>query len=76
MSATSQRLHRIEVELRRAKAKLRKLLETVEDLDDLLALEKAKAENAGKPGIPWKTVAKELGIRPPPKKRPRKVRRA
>jgi hypothetical protein len=47
MSTTSQRLRRIEVELRRARAKLRKLLETVEDLDDLLALEKAKAENGG-----------------------------
>jgi len=76
MSTTSQRLRRIEVELRRTRAKLRKLLETVEDLDDLLALEKAKAENAGKPLIPWETAAKELGIRPPPKKRPRKTRRA
>jgi hypothetical protein len=74
MSTTSQRLRKIEIELHRTKTKLRKLLETVEDLDDLLALEKAKAENGGKPPIPWEIVAKELGIHPPPKKRPRKVR--
>jgi hypothetical protein len=72
MSTRSQRLHRIEVELRKTKTKLRKLVETVEDLDDLLALEKAKAKNAGKALIPWESVAKELGIRPPPKKRPKK----
>jgi hypothetical protein len=76
MSTTSQSLSRIEAELRRVKTKLRKLLETVEDLDDLLAIEKAKRENAGKPLIPWETVARELGIRLPQKKRPRKVRRA
>jgi hypothetical protein len=52
------------------------LKESVEDLDDLLTLAKAKAENGGKPLIPWEIVAKELGIRPPPKKRPRKVLRA
>jgi hypothetical protein len=45
-------------------------------LNDILALEKAKAENAGKPGIPWEIIAKELGIRPPPKKHQRKIRRA
>jgi hypothetical protein len=42
MSTPSQRLRLIEVDLRRTKAKLQKLLETVEDLDDLLALEKGK----------------------------------
>ena len=64
------------LQVRQAKAVLRELRETLEDLDDRLELAKAKAENAGKPLIPWEIVAKELGIRPPPKKRPRKVLRA
>jgi len=63
-------------QIRRAKAVLRELKETLEDLGDRLDLAKAKAENGDKPLIPWETVAKELGIRPPPKKRQRKVRRA
>ncbi len=59
----------MEQQLRLAKAKLRKLKESVEDLDDLLCLEKAKLRNAGKPSIAWEIVAKELGLRPPRKKR-------
>jgi hypothetical protein len=66
----------MEKELRLAKAKLRKFKESVEDLDDRLCLAKAKLRNAGKPPIPWEVAAKELGIRPPPKKRQRKARRA
>ena len=62
--------------IRRAKAVLRELKDTLEDLEDSRALDKAKKHNAGKPLIPWEIVAKELGIRPPPKKRPRKTHRA
>jgi hypothetical protein len=66
----------IDLQIRRAKAVLRELKETLEDLEDRLELAKAKAKNAGKPLIPWEIVAKELGIRPPPKKGPRKTRHA
>ncbi len=62
----------LELQIKQAKAVLRELKVTLEDMDDRLDLAKAKAENAGKPLIPWETVAKELGIRPPPKTRSRK----
>jgi hypothetical protein len=56
-------------QVRQAKAVLRQLKETIEDLDDHLALERAIKRNAGKPLQPWREVAKELGIPSPPKKR-------
>ena len=59
----------LEQQVKHAKAVLRELEETLEDLEDRLDLAKAIAENAGKPLIPWETVAKELGIKPPPKRR-------
>jgi len=65
----------LELKVKRAKNALRELEETLEDLEDRLDLAKAIAENAGKPLIPWEIVAKELGIRPPPKKRKRKAAR-
>jgi len=70
-----ENIPRLEERLRLAKAKLRKLAETVEDLQDRIDLAKAIADNDGKPGIPWEVVAKELGIRPPAKKRRRKTMR-
>jgi predicted phage tail protein len=62
----------IDQQIKNARAVLRELNETLEDLEDLRAFEKAKEKNAGKPGTPWEIVAKELGIRPPAKKRKRK----
>ena len=79
MSAITSKMapsRQLDLQIKQGKAVLRKLKETLEDLDDRLELAKAKAENGGKPLIPWEIVAKELGIRPPPKKRPRKVRRS
>jgi len=79
MSAINSKMgpsRQLELQIKQAKAVLRELKETLEDLDDRLELAKAMAENAGKPLIPWEVVAKELGIRPPPKKRSRKARRA
>jgi hypothetical protein len=75
MKTTHERINRLEERLRRAKAKLRELRETVEDLQDRIDLAKAIAQNAGRPGIPWEVIAKELGIRPPAKKRRRKAAR-
>jgi hypothetical protein len=79
MSAITSKLGpslQLDLQIKQGKVLLRKLKETLEDLDDRLELAKAKAENGGKPIIPWETVAKELGIHPPPKKRPRKILRA
>ena len=78
MSAITSKMapsRQLDLQIKQGKVLLRKLKETLEDLDDRLELAKAKAENAGKPLIPWEIVAKELGLRPPPKKRPRKARR-
>lgn len=75
MSAITSKMgpsRQLELQIKQAKSLLRDLKETLEDLDDRLELAKAKAENGGKPLIPWEVVAKELGIRPPPKKRRRK----
>jgi predicted AAA+ superfamily ATPase len=58
----------VERQIKDARAILRELHETLEDLQDIQALNKAMKRNAGKPGIPWEVAAKELGIRPPRKR--------
>jgi len=54
------------VQIRQAKAILRGLRATLEDLEDHAALVKAKKKNAGKPTQSWREVAKEFGLVPPP----------
>ena len=49
-------------QIARAKAILRELRDTLEDLDDRRELARAKKRNAGKPGTDWTTVAKEFGF--------------
>lgn len=41
---------------------LRRLRSRVEDLEDLRDLNAAIERNAGKPGIPWAEVKKEVGL--------------
>ncbi len=53
---------RLDLQIRRGKAVLRELREVLEDLEDRRELAAAKKRNQGKPGTPWKQVAKELGI--------------
>jgi hypothetical protein len=55
----------IDDQIRRAKAVLRELRETLEDLEDRRTIEKAKRRNGKKPGTPWDQVANELGIAKP-----------
>ena len=43
-------------------AELQRLRQRVEDLEDLRDLDSAIERNAGKPGIPWDQVKKELGL--------------
>jgi hypothetical protein len=59
----------LSAQIRQAKAVLRQLKETLEDLDDRFALAQAKKRNAGKPLHAWRDVAKELGIPAPNRKR-------
>jgi len=42
--------------------RLEKLLEEMEDEEDHRAIELAKKQNAGKPGIPWAEAKKRLGL--------------
>jgi hypothetical protein len=58
----------IDDQIRRAKAILLELRETLEDLEDRRIIEKAKQRNGKKPGTPWHEVARELGITPPARK--------
>jgi hypothetical protein len=57
----------LETQLRGVKTVLRELQKTVEDLEDALLIEKAKLRNGKKPLLDWEDVAKELGIKAPPK---------
>jgi hypothetical protein len=52
----------IDRQIRSAKAVLRELRDTLEDLDDRRELARAKKRNAGKAGTDWETIKKELGF--------------
>jgi len=43
-------------------AEMRRLQERVEDMEDLIELRSAIERNAGKPGVPWEQVKKELDV--------------
>jgi hypothetical protein len=49
--------------VRKLHSELQSLRRKVEDLEDLRDLNAAIERNAGKPGIPWNEVKKELGLR-------------
>jgi len=44
-------------------AEMRRLQERVEDMEDLIELRSAIERNAGKPGVPWEQVKKELDLK-------------
>jgi predicted nucleic acid-binding Zn-ribbon protein len=58
----SSRLPDLDRQIAEAKAVLRQLRDTLEDLDDRRELSRAKKKNAGKPGTNWSAVKKELGL--------------
>jgi hypothetical protein len=43
-------------------AKMRRLEERIEDMEDLIELRVAIERNAGKPGVPWEQVRAELDL--------------
>jgi hypothetical protein len=49
-------------QLTQAKALLRQISRTVEDIENARAIERAKRANAHKPRIPWAQVKKELQL--------------
>ncbi len=48
--------------VRKLHSELQLLRRRVEDLEDLRDLNAAIERNAGKPGVPWNEVKKELGL--------------
>jgi hypothetical protein len=49
-------------QLTQAKALMRQMRQTVEDIEDARTIERAKRANAGKPRIPWAQVKRELQL--------------
>jgi hypothetical protein len=49
--------------IRQLHSELQPLRRRVEDLEDLRGLNAAIERNAGKPGVPWSEVKRELGLR-------------
>lgn len=49
-------------QLAQAKALLRQMSQTVEDIEDARTIERAKRTNGGKPRIPWAQVKRELQL--------------
>ena len=49
-------------QLAQAKALLRQMSRTVEDIEDARTIERAKRANRNKPRIPWAQVKKELQL--------------
>ncbi len=52
----------IRVTVRQLHSEVQRLRRRVEDLEDLRDLNAAIEHNAGKPGIPWSQVKKQLGL--------------
>jgi hypothetical protein len=49
-------------QLTQAKALLRQMRQTVEDIEDARTIERAKRANGSKPRIPWAQLKKELQL--------------
>jgi len=45
-----------------AKALMKRMRETIEDIEDARIIEQAKRANGNKPRIPWSQVKKEFGF--------------
>ena len=52
----------LDKQLIQAKALLRQMRQTVEDVEDARTIEKAKSAHGNKPRIPWSQVKKEVGL--------------
>jgi hypothetical protein len=52
----------LDKQLNQAKALLRQMRQTVEDIEDARTIERAKSAHGKKPRIPWSQVKKEAGL--------------
>jgi len=54
--------NQLDKQLIQAKALLRQMRQTVEDVEDARTIEKAKSAHGNKARIPWSQVKKEVGL--------------
>jgi hypothetical protein len=59
---TSGNWTQLNKQLTQAKALMRQMRQTVEDIEDARAIERAKRANGGKSRIPWAQVKRELQL--------------
>jgi predicted nucleic acid-binding Zn-ribbon protein len=62
MKGAARRHPALDRQISQAKAILRELRDTLEDLDDRRELARAKKRNADKRGTDWEAAKKELGL--------------
>ena len=63
MNKTAKQGKPIRPTVRQLQSELQRLRRRVEDLEDLRDLNTAIERNAGKSGIPWSEVKRDLGLR-------------
>jgi len=54
--------HQLDKQLTQARSLLRRIRQTVEDIEDAWTIEQAKRAHGAKPRIPWVQVKKEAGL--------------
>ncbi len=52
----------LDAQLNQAKSILRRMRQTVEDIEDARTIERAKSSHGKKPRVPWSQVKKEAGL--------------
>ena len=52
----------LDTQLTQAKSLLRRMRQTVEDIEDAQTIERAKSAHGKKPRIPWPQVKREAGL--------------
>jgi hypothetical protein len=53
---------KLDTQLTQARALMRRMRETVEDIEDARTIERVKTAHGSKPRIPWAQVKKEAGL--------------
>jgi len=53
---------RLKQQVTEAKALIREMRETIEDIEDARTIERAKKANGNKPRVPWSEIKKEFGF--------------
>jgi len=52
----------LDKQVAQARALLRRMQETIEDIEDARTIERSKAANGNKPRIPWSQIKKDLKL--------------